>query len=128
MEFNYYKESIEEATNLVVKKNSSNPEIKKVIAALKGIKVGTIQMVISNNENILLIDIKDTGMFGKASRGVFNVGLEKQERDKSKKEIKKVSDMVLKALKSSKINFEDLWKEDDIEFNSVGGILADYYN
>ncbi len=120
MEFNRYNSIIESKVK-VKAKNSTNQEIKKVFKVLRNLNGDRIELSITNDENIFTVWVKDLE-YQLPGRGTFYTGMTKQDHQKSIKKVKLMAKNVYMVLKNSKVDFEDIWENDD----NVGGILADY--
>ena len=123
MEFNNYRTITEEKAQIVFRvKDKNNSEIKKVYKALSNLLVSDLKIIITNNDNIVNIDLEDK-LAPTITHGTFSVGSTRDDLQKTQKKLKDATKRVKNILNKSKINIEDMW---DDRYKSIGLVLADY--
>ena len=123
MEFNKYKTITETKAQIVFKsKDKNNPEIKKVYKALSNLLMSDLKIIITNQENIVNIDLWDKNT-PDTPRGTFAVGSTRDDLKTTQKKLKDAVKRVKNIINKSKINIEDIW---DDNTQTVGFVLADY--
>ena len=123
MEFNYYKPVTEGKAQIVFRaKDKNNPEIKKVYKTLSNLLVSDLKIIITNDENIVNIDLEDK-LTPPITHGTFSAGSTRDDLKNTQRKLKDATKRVKNILNKSRINIEDMW---DDGYRSVGLVLGDY--